>query len=211
MVLAVALPLTLFPATSPPPQRLLGTYGPHIVPSTTVPRCRGAAASAASAVTLPEFGPRAPHFQPDPGGAPNPVTIGATGKLAGELPKLFPDQYAGISLSNNNSTINVYEVCSTPTMTRLALATAPVNAIRFLFVPNTWRALNRAFRDLMKATLHPGPWGLIAGFGTDVNANLVNVQVLNLTRQQLGEFGNVAPRSLLQIQGITKSQEPVPI
>ena len=206
---AVALPLTLLPGSSPPPLRLLGTYG-RVVPTANGPRCRGAAASAASAVQLPtEVGPRAPHLQPDPGGLPNPVTVGAAGKLGGQLPKLFPDQYAGITLSDDNSTINVYEVCSSPNLTRFAVSTAPVNAVRFHFVPNTFRELNRAFDELMSgnAALEHLVGVMVAGYGVDVPANLVNVQVINLTHQQLGQIVHVSPPDLLQVQGITKSQE----
>jgi len=121
------------------------------------------------------------------------VTIGAAGKLGGQLPKLFPDQYAGITLSNDNSTINVYEVCSSPNMTRYAVSTAPVNAVRFLFVPNTFRELNRAFDELMSgnAALEHLVGVMVAGYGVDVPANLVNVQVINLTHQQLGQIVHV--------------------
>jgi hypothetical protein len=210
---ATAIAVGLFIAPQGPPAYLHGTYGASNAAAANGPKCRGVAAQVAAAVALPALPEaRVPHFQPDPGGEPNPRTVGASGRLASELPKYFPDQYAGISLSDNNSIINVYETCSTPRMARLAVATAPVDAIRFRFVPRTARQLNQAFRDVESGEAGLQKLGIkVAGWDTSPELNIVQVQVLNLTQQQLSEALAIAPPGVLQVQGITKAQEGVPI
>jgi hypothetical protein len=213
VIAATAIAAGLFLAPQSSPSYLHGTYGARATPVAIGPKCRGAASQAAAdAALLAVTASRAPHFQPDPGGTPNPMTVGASGRLASTLPEYFPDQYAGISLSVNNSIINVYETCSTPRMTRFAVATAPVDAVRFRFVPNTARQLDEAFRDVEAGEARLGRLGIkVAGWGTDVVTNVVQVQVVNLTQQQLGEVESIAPRGLLQVQGITKAQEGAPL
>jgi hypothetical protein len=205
VALAIALPLLLLPGASRPPIRLLGIYGPRIVSEATGSRCHGAAASAASAVSVP-VGPEAP--QVPHGGFPT-AGLNAVGP---RLAKLFPDQFAGITLSNHDSTVNIYEVCSSPNMTRFVGLAVPLDAVRFLFVPNTWNQLNVAFVELRSggtALQHQDVD--LDSIGVDIPSNLVNVQVVNLTRRQLRQLGRVAPSDLLQVQGITRSQAGVPI
>lgn len=213
VIAATVTAAALFATRQGSPSFLRGTFGTRGSVLATVPRCRGAESHAAVAAVLPAVTvSRAPHLQPDPGGLPNPMTVGASGRLASELPKYFPDQYAGISLSADNSIINVYETCSTPTMTRFATAIAPVGAARFRFVRNTARQLNEAFRDVEAEQPRLEGLGIkVAGWGTDVVTNVVQVQVVNLTRQQLAEVESIAPLGLLQVQGVTRAQVGVPI
>lgn len=129
--------------------------------------CRGRAGAAAAAASLPSVaGPRAPHLQPDPGGEPNPATVDAALRLGGELQRLFTVQYGGMTLGARNSIINVYETCASDQMTRFAIASAPVDAIRFRFVPHTSQELRRAFDDVAAAQARLGRLGVeVASWG----------------------------------------------
>jgi hypothetical protein len=92
-------------------------------------------------------------------------------------------------------------------MTRFVGLAVPLDAVRFLFVPNTWNQLNVAFVELRSGSTALQHQGVnLDSCGVDILSNLVNVQVVNLTRPQLGQLGHVAPSDLLQVQGITKSQ-----
>lgn len=164
-----------------PPVRLVGLYGPRIAATPSGPPCRGAAASAARAVKISA----SPHI--------------------GDLLRVFPDQFAGISLSGHNSTINIFETCSSPTMTRFGPDAAPGRVVRFFFVPHSLRSLNLAFGKLKQAMWNSSTFaGFKASFGVDVPANLVVVEVVDLTRQKLEQIDNV-PANLVEVEGTTVS------
>jgi hypothetical protein len=207
VALAVVLPLTLFNGSVGRPAYLLGLYGPRVRVTTTGRPCRGAAASAASAVKVPpEADLSDVHLTAGRGGMPHwEMVLAAASKLGGRLSKLFPDQFAGMTVRDRNSRIDVYETCRSPNMSYYVTWTAPAGSVSFLFVPHTYRELNRAFGEEMRASLSSVT---IEMFGVDVPANLVGVQVVNLTRQQLAQLDGVASRDLLQVRGIRAVTSP---
>jgi hypothetical protein len=70
---------------------------------------------------------------------PNPTIASAALTLSSTLAKQFPTEFAGITLSNDNATINVYVTGTSSNLTTTVHDLVPGGAaVNYITVANTW-------------------------------------------------------------------------
>jgi hypothetical protein len=148
---------------------------------------------------------------------PNPTVVAASLRLSSVLAKQFSDQFAGITLSNNNSTINVYVTDvhvtkSTSGLTSEVRNLTPRGSVHYVTVVNSWRSLLAVQHQLEVSWSALKTRGIdIADFSTDADSNREVIEVVNLAPAQTAILDRRFGASRITVQGISANQAPVPI
>ena len=130
----------------------------------------------------------------------NWATVASANQLNGSLPAMFPDSFAGITLSNDNSTITIYETTADGNLESYAASQAPSGALRYVIVANSWRSLQAVFNRLGNSIAALSEQGIdVAGYYTDAPSNRVVVQVANLTASQTEQLQSQFGPSLISV------------
>jgi hypothetical protein len=124
----------------------------------------------------------------------------------------FPNQFAGITLSNNNATVNIFVTGSDARLTSTVRRLVPRDFVNYVTVVNTWRSLLAVHHELQASLSVLRADGIdIAAFSTDPSTNRENIEVVHLrsgtTKILDREFGP----SVITVRGVTKGQLPVPL
>lgn len=144
---------------------------------------------------------------------PNPTIASAALTLSSKLANQFPTEFAGLTLSNDNATINVYVTGTSSNLTTTVHDLVPGAAIvNYITVANTWNSL-LAVQNKLEASLTAlkGEGIDIVDFSTDAVANRVDIEVVNLTSTQTATLDQLFGTQNIAVQGISESQAPVPL
>ena len=192
VVLAISAGVVDSVVSSPTPT-LVGSWGGHQCAQVTV----------AHPVALPNQG-RGRY-----GGAPYPTTITAAWRINLLLVRRFSTVNSGITLSNDNATINVH-VTALPRRMRAAIAAlAPKGSVAYYRCDNTLSSLT-AIQGAV-GTL-PVRQGIdVAGDGPTITTNCMEIDVVRLTRAQLGLLRQDFGADKICVHGITQAQVGGPL
>jgi hypothetical protein len=148
---------------------------------------------------------------------PNPTVVAASLRLSSILAMQFPNQFAGVTLSNNNSTINVYVTNVYATKSTLGLTSeirnlTPRGSVHYITVVNSWRSLLAVQHQLDVSWSALRARGVdIADFSTDPTTNREVIDVVNLTPAQTTALDRQFGAGKVSVHRISASQVPVPI
>jgi hypothetical protein len=144
--------------------------------------------------------------------APNPTVVAAALRLGSTLETQFPNQFAGISLSNENDTINIYVTNAASGLTASVRKLAPRDSVNYFTVVNTWRSLLAVHRRLGSSLPALKAQGInIAGFSTDPTVNREVIEVVKLTPTETVILDRRFGAGHIEVRGISASQVPVPL
>jgi hypothetical protein len=145
-------------------------------------------------------------------GLPNASIVAAAQRLSSVLTNRFPNEYAGITLSNNNSTINVYVTTSALGLTSEVRELTPKGSANFITVVNSWRSLLVVHRQVARALRQLKSRGIdIAVFGPDTVSNREDIEVVDLTPAKTAILERKFGATKIQLEGIAANQVPVPV
>ena len=144
---------------------------------------------------------------------PNPTIASAALTLSSTLAKQFPTEFAGITLSNDNATINVYVTGTSSNLTTTVHDLVPGGAaVNYITVANTWNSLLAVHQKLECSLTALKAEGIdIVDFSPDAVANREDIEVVNLTSSQTAILDQQFGAQNISIQGISESQAPVPL
>lgn len=119
---------------------------------------------------------------------------------------------SGISLSNDNETINVYTT-ALPRRLRVAVAKlAPKGSVSYRKCGNTLSSLNAIQHTLNGEAAALAHLGIdVAGYGTTITSNCEEIDVLRLTRSQLAILQRDFGADKICVHGITPQEVGVPL
>lgn len=128
------------------------------------------------------------------GDAPHPSTIDAAGRIQLRLQRSFPSLFSGLSLSNDNATIDVYATTLSPGLKAAVGNLDPEGWVRYYRCRNTLSSLYSVQGALLAKWAGLTHQGIdVAGFGTTITSNCEEIDVIHLTQVQLvllrQEFG----------------------
>jgi hypothetical protein len=195
VALAVAAGTVDSVVSSPAPV-LIGSWGGHPCAQVTI----------AHPVTLPNQG-RGRYK-----GAPYPATIDAAGRINLLLTRHFSAVSSGITLSDDNATINVYAT-ALPRRLRVEVAKlAPEGSVSYHRCANTLSSLSAVQHELNAQGTGLGREGIdVAGYGPTITSNCEEIDVVRLTGAQLALLRRDLGANKICVHGITAQQVAVPI
>jgi hypothetical protein len=175
---------------------LVGSWGGHQCVQVTI----------AHPVALPNLG-RGRY-----GGLPYPETVDAAGRINLLLVRHFSKVASGISLSNDNETINIYTT-ALPRGMRVAVARlAPKDSISYYKCGNTLTSLYAIQHALGATNATFDRQGIdVVGYGTAITVNCEEIDVLRLTQPQLVLLQKDYGTNKICVHGITRKQVGTPI
>jgi hypothetical protein len=144
---------------------------------------------------------------------PNPAVASAALTLSTTLAKQFPSEFSGITLSNDNSTINVYVTGVSSSLRNSVLNQVPSTAtVNFITVANTWNSL-LAIQDQLETDLSAlKAEGIdVVDFSTDPATNREVIEVVNLTPSQAATLDQKFGSQNISVQGISANQAATPL
>jgi hypothetical protein len=144
---------------------------------------------------------------------PNPVVASTALTLGSSLAKQYPTEFAGITLSNDNATINVYVTGTSSGLRSAVLDQVPTTAtVNFITVANTWASL-LAIQDELESQLSAlKAHGIdIVDFSTDPGTNREVIEVVNLSPSQTATLDQQFGAQKISVQAISGSQAPTPL
>jgi hypothetical protein len=135
--------------------------------------------------------------------APNPDEIIATGRLRSALSSAFPSQYAGISLADNNATIDVYMTSTPSNFTDVVnSATPPAGSVHEVTVANSLATLSAAQASVGDDLSSLAAQGVdVVSYGTDIPDNTEVVQVASPTSAQVATVEQEFGAGVVTVQG----------
>ena len=144
---------------------------------------------------------------------PNPSVAVAAQQLRTSLLAQFPNQFAGITLSNDNATINIYVTSSSSQFESAVNVIAPSGSVNYVEVPNTWNSLLAVHEQLETALPSLQAQGIdISDFSTDPTSNTEVIDVVNLTAADTAVLDNEFGANDITVKGVTESRGvPVPL
>jgi hypothetical protein len=143
---------------------------------------------------------------------PNANIVAAAQRLSSLLTNRFPNEYAGITLSNNNSMINVYVTTSAQGLTSEVRELTPKGSVQFITVANSWRSLLAVHRQVAKSLHQLKSSGIdIAVFGPDTVTNREVIEVVDLPAAKSAILERTFGTTKIQLDGINANQVPVPV
>jgi hypothetical protein len=143
---------------------------------------------------------------------PNPTVVAASLRLSSVLAKQFPNQYAGITLSGDNSTINVYVTRTRAGLTSEVRDLAPSDSVNYITVVNSWSSLLAVHEKLEVSWSALKAQGIdIADFSTDPSMNREVIDVVKLTPAQKVALDQKFGANKIMVQEISANQVSVPL
>jgi hypothetical protein len=144
---------------------------------------------------------------------PNPAVASAALTMSSTLAKQYPFEFAGITLSNDNATINVYVTGISSSLRNSVLDQVPSTAtVKFITVANTWNALLAIQGQLESELSALRAEGIdVVGFSTDPTTNREVIDVVNLNSSQAATLDQQFGAQFISVQGISADQAPTPL
>ncbi len=146
------------------------------------------------------------------GGMPYPETVTASQRINLLLVRHFSTVSSGVTLSNDNATINIYTV-AIPRRLRVAVAKlAPRGSVSYYRCGNTLSSLDGIQRDLNVESAALDRQSIdVVGYGTTITSNCEEIDVLRLTRPQLTLLRSDFGSNRICVHGVTRQQLGVPL
>ncbi len=141
----------------------------------------------------------------------NPAVVAASQRLRSVLAKNFPEQFAGVTLGNDDATIDVFVTGSDARLIGTVRRLAPRSSVHFVTVINTWRSLLAVHHELEASLSDLRTDGIdIADFSPDPATNRESIEVVDLTPRQTRILDLKFGANNISVRGITEGQAPVP-
>ena len=143
---------------------------------------------------------------------PYPATVTASERIDLLLVRHFSTVSSGVTLSDDNATINVYTT-SLPRRLRVAVANlAPKGSVSYHRCGNTLSSLDELQRVVGTESVALDHRSIdVVGYGTTIASNCEEIDVLRLTRPQLALLRADFGASRICVHGITRQQLGVPL
>lgn len=144
--------------------------------------------------------------------APNATIVVKAQQLSSMLTREFPSQFAGLTLSNHNSMVNVYVTKLSSELTSAMNKLAPRAAMKINIVSNTWNTLMAVQHQLEVAMPALQARGIRTNdISADVSTNKVIIEVVNLTTAQRAILQREFGANQINVQGINADRASVPL
>jgi hypothetical protein len=127
--------------------------------------------------------------------------IAAACNLSPALEAKYPDTFGGITVSDNDSMINVYMTSMPVGLQSFVDSIAPSDAVTYVPCSNTIRAIWNVQLRIEAADLQLAASGIdLVGFGANVADNSVDVDVYHLTAAQKSQLDQEFGAGLITVQ-----------
>jgi hypothetical protein len=169
----------------------------------TVPS--GASSTKSHQVRSHDLAPASPEL-------PNAPTAAAANELGPSLAAQFQSQYGGISLSNDNATINIYVTSQSPQLIKAVSIIAPSGSINYVPVANSWSDLTTLQKLIEDSISELGSEGInVAGLYIDPSLNRVVIDVGNATPSETDYLEKRFGVNKLLVDGVPSAGMGVPL